>query len=62
MDAISSGYESDTKHMSADMLEDFCDGSQYHLRINTREVRYKIRYSFKKDKRNGKERYYQRDT
>ena len=42
MDEISSGDESDAETMSTDMLEDICDGSQYHPSINRREARYKI--------------------
>ena len=42
MDAMSSGDESDSEPMSTDMLEDICDGSQYHLIINRREMRYRI--------------------
>ena len=43
MDALDHGDESDDKPMPTDMLEMFCDGSQYHTHINRREARYKIR-------------------
>ena len=39
---MSSRDESDAESMSTDMLEDICDGSQYHLSINSRESRYTI--------------------
>ena len=42
MDEISLSDKSDTKPMSTDMLENTCDGNQYHLGINRREARYKI--------------------
>ena len=41
--ALDSGDESDDEPMSTEMLEDICDGIQYHLNINRREARYKIR-------------------
>ena len=44
---MSSGNESDDRPISTDMLEYVCDGSQYHLSINRRDTRYKIRDSFK---------------
>ena len=47
MDVISSRDESDAEFMSTDMLEDICDGSQYHPNINRREAQYKICYCFK---------------
>ena len=40
---ISSGDEYDAEPIPMDMLEDICDGSQYHQRIIRREARYKIR-------------------
>ena len=43
---MSSGDEYDTEPMSADLLEDICDRSQYHLSINSREARYKIHDRF----------------
>ena len=36
------GDESDHDSMFTEMLEDICDGSQYHPSVNMREVRYKI--------------------
>ena len=36
--------------MSTDILEDICDGSQYHPIINRREARYRIHDSFKQRK------------
>ena len=47
MDGMSSGDEYDNEPMATDMLEDICDGSQYHTRINRGEARYKIRYPVK---------------
>ena len=47
MDVISSGYESDAEPMYKDMLEDICDGSQYHPITNRRKARYRIRDCFK---------------
>ena len=44
MDAMDSGDESDDDPISTEMLEDICNGSQYHLNVNKREARYKIRY------------------
>ena len=43
MDDINSGYESDHDLISTGMLEDICDGSQTHLKVNRRGERYKIR-------------------
>ena len=34
--------------MSTYMLEDICDGSQYHLSVNRRDARYKIRDQIKR--------------
>ena len=48
IDAISSYNEFDSEPMSMGMLEDICGGSQYHLSINRRWGRYKIRDRFKK--------------
>ena len=42
MGAIPSGDDSDAEPMSTEMLEDICDGSQYHPVVNRREARYKI--------------------
>ena len=43
MDAMNYGDESDDDPMSTEMLEDICDGSQFHLNVNRREACYKIR-------------------
>ena len=43
IDVMSLGNESDAEPISTDMLKDIHDGSQSHLRINSREARYKIR-------------------
>ena len=48
MDAMDSRDESDNNPISTEMLEDIRDGSQYHLNINRREARYKIRNCIKK--------------
>ena len=48
MDTMSSGDGYDDEPISMDMLEDICDGSQYHRIINRREALYKIRDSFKR--------------
>ena len=40
--ALYSGNESDDGPMSTEMLEDICDGSQYHLNVNRIEAHYKI--------------------
>ena len=37
MDAIDSDNDSDGDTMSTEMLEDICDGSQYHLNVNRRK-------------------------
>ena len=47
MDMISSCDEYYAETMSTNMLEDVSDGSQSHLIINRREVRYNICDSFK---------------
>ena len=47
--AMSSGNYSDIEPMSMNMLEYICDGSQYHLGVNRREERYKIRDSIKRN-------------
>ena len=44
IDMSSSGDQSDAEPMPKNMIEDICDGSQAHLRINGREVRYIIWY------------------
>ena len=36
MDAMDSGDESDHDLISAEMLEDICNGSQYHPNVNKR--------------------------
>ena len=43
MDEISLGDEYYAEPMLMDTWEDICDGSQYHPRINRKEVYYKIR-------------------
>ena len=43
MDAMDSGDEADCDLISTDMLENICDGSQFHSNINQIEARYKIR-------------------
>ena len=40
--SMESGNESDDENISTEMLEDICDGSQYHSIINLRVARYKI--------------------
>ena len=50
MDAMDSGNESDDEPMYTEMLEDICDGSQYHMSVNSREAHYKIRDHIKKTK------------
>ena len=42
MDAINSGDDSDHDFISTDTLEDICDRSQAHLKVNGREACYKI--------------------
>ena len=37
------GNDSDDEPMYTEMLEDICDGIQYHMNVNRREERYKIR-------------------
>ena len=37
--------QKDIKNMSTEMLEEICDGSQYHPNVNRRELGYKIRDS-----------------
>ena len=44
MDAIDYGDGSDHDPISTEMLEDICDGSQYHPIFNRIEEYYKIRY------------------
>ena len=46
MNVMLSRDEYDDEHMSMDMLEDICDRSQSHPRINSKEVHYKIRDHF----------------
>ena len=48
MDALDSGDESDHEPIFMDMLEDICDGSQYHTSIKRRESSYKIHDRIKK--------------
>ena len=43
MDTMSLGNDSDAEPMSAEMLEDICDSSQSHPRVNMRQAHYKIR-------------------
>ena len=43
MDVMYSGDESEDELMSMEMLEDICDGSKSHSRVNRRESSYKIR-------------------
>ena len=40
---MSSVNEYDAKPIPTDMLENICDGRQYHPSINRRKTRYKIR-------------------
>ena len=47
MNAMSSGNEYDAGPIFTDMLEDICDGSKSHPRINRREAGYKIHYHLK---------------
>ena len=42
MDVMDSGDESEYEPTSTEMLEDICDGSQYHPSVNRRDARYKI--------------------
>ena len=42
MEDINFGDESDHDIISTEMLEDICDGSQTHMNVNRREVRYQI--------------------
>ena len=39
---MDSGDESDDEPISADMLEDICDGSKSCLRVNRRDAGYRI--------------------
>ena len=41
-DVMYSVDESDNEPMSIEMLEDICDGIQYHPRVNMRAALYKI--------------------
>ena len=43
MDMMDSGIESYDEPMYTEILEDICDGSQYHPKMNRREAHYKIR-------------------
>ena len=43
IDAMDSGDASDDNPMSTEMLENACDGSKSHLRVNVTEPCYKIR-------------------
>ena len=47
MDSMDSGNESDHDIIFTDMLEEICDGSQSHTKVNRREERYKARDSIK---------------
>ena len=40
---MNSGDNSDHDLISIEMLEDICDGSQFHTNVNRREEHYKIR-------------------
>ena len=42
MDVMSPYDEPDAKPMYTDILEDICDGSQYHPNVNRIEAHYKI--------------------
>ena len=42
MDAMDSGNESDHDLISTEMLENLCDRSQSHNKVNKREAPYKI--------------------
>ena len=44
---MGSGDESEDEPMYKQMLEDICDGIQYHTSVNRREAYYKIRYRIK---------------
>ena len=52
---MSPGDEYDAEPMYTDMLEDICDGIQYHPVINKRESRYRIRDCFKQRQAERKE-------
>ena len=41
MNVIDYGDEADDDPMSTEILEEMCDGSQYHPNVNRREVGYK---------------------
>ena len=43
LNVLDSGDESDDEPKSTEMLEDICDGIQYHPNVNRRESGYKIR-------------------
>ena len=43
MENIDLNEKSDHDHISTEMLEDICDGSQTHPTVNKREARYEIR-------------------
>ena len=43
MGAMDSSDESDHDPISTEILEDICDGIQYHPNVNRRVARYKIR-------------------
>ena len=49
------GDESDAEPMSADILTDNIEGSQYHLIINMRDAQYKIRDRIKQRQAERKE-------
>ena len=42
IDAMDSGDDYDDEPMSMEMLEDICDSSKSHPRVNRREGRYKL--------------------
>ena len=43
IDAMDSGDESDPDIIYTEMIEDICDISQSHNKVNQREARYKVR-------------------
>ena len=55
MDALDSSDESYDDPISKEMLEDICDGSQSHMKVNRGKAHDKIRHFIKQINRNGKE-------
>ena len=43
MDMMDSGDQSEDEPIPTQMLEDICDGSKSHPKVNRRDARYKIR-------------------